>query len=259
MPAFASTASPRPLPDGVLSPRRALAVLAATLLVLGLSACGGKGGSDPTGRADGKGGSEQLPAPTGTAGGVTGMPTAPGPGHVGPPTEEMAEGVVLDENGNPLPPALGPDGEPLDPATLPAAAMPPGAEDALPLPPEPTPEDAVAVVRDYYAALNGGDFPRAHAMWADEGRASGQSATQFAAGFADATGISVEVMPPGRIDAGAGQRHIEVPVAYTVTLRDGSLRRYVGAYTLRRTVVDGASAEQRAWRIGSADIRQLDR
>jgi len=31
----------------------------------------------------------------------------------------------------------------------------------------------------------------------------------------------------------------------------------VGAYTLRRAVVDGAGAEQRAWRIASADLREV--
>lgn len=229
---------------------------AAVLLSLALAACGDKPDGSTAQRSDGSAGSEQLPAPAGTTGGVTGMPATPGPGHVGPPSPEMAEGVALDADGNPLPPTLGPDGQPLDPATLPPGTPLP----ELPADPtEPTPEQAVALVRDYYAAINAGDFARAHAMWADGGRASGQSPTQFAQGFTDTTGISVEVMPPGPIEAAAGSRYLEVPVAYTVTLRDGSQRRYVGAYTLRRAVVDGATPEQRAWHIGLADIRQLDR
>jgi hypothetical protein len=249
MPAADST-SASVSPDFPSLPRMA----AAFALCVFLAACGGKGDDPSAPSADGSPGSTQLPTPAGVNGGVTGMPATPGPGHVGPPSPEMAEGVVLDENGNPVPPQLGPDGQPLDPATVPTEPT----ADTL-LPPEPTPEDASSVIREYYGALNSGDFARAHALWADGGRASGQSATQFAAGFTDTTGISVEIMPPGRVDAGAGQRHIEVPVAYTVTLRDGTLRRYVGAYTLRRTVVDGATPDQRAWRISSADIRQLDR
>ena len=249
------------MPASVSTPRRPLSLpglCLALLLPLGLAACGdkAKGGTAPV-ADDGTPGGQPLPAPESAKGSVTGMPAAPGPGHVGPPTPEMAEEVELDENGNPIvpPPQLGPDGQPLDPASIPTVAP----IDPASLPAEPSPEDAVRVVRDYYAAINGGDFARAYALWAEDGRASGQSATQFATGFADTTGISIEVMPPGRVDAGAGQRHVEVPIAFTVTQRDGSQRRYIGGYTLRRTVVDGATAEQRAWRIDSADIRQVER
>ncbi|MGH8078899.1 MAG: hypothetical protein ACREPE_16495, partial [Lysobacter sp.] len=91
----------------------------------------------------------------------------------------------------------------------------------------------------------------------DGGRATGQSPQQFANGFADTSGVSVEVMAPGRVDAAAGSRHIEVPVALTATQDDGSQRKYVGAYMLRRAVVDGATPEQRSWRIASADLREV--
>ena len=86
---------------------------------------------------------------------------------------------------------------------------------------------------------------------------SGQSAAQFAAGFADTSGVSVEIGEPGRIDAGAGQRHIEVPVSLTARHADGSEQRFRGRYVLQRTVVDGASADQRAWRIGSASLGEV--
>jgi hypothetical protein len=245
----------------IVPTRSALAFLPglclALTLSLGLAACGdnAKDGTTPV-ADDGTPGGQPLPAPAGSKGSITGMPDAPGPGHVGPPTPDMAQTVELDENGNPIaPPQLGPDGQPLDPASLPAEAP----IDTASLPAEPTPDEAARVVRDYYAAINSGDFARAYALWADGGRASGQSATQFAAGFADTTGISIEVMPPGRVDAGAGQRHIEVPIAFTVTQRDGSQHRYIGGYVLRRSVVDGASTEQRAWRIDSADLRQVER
>ena len=194
-------------------------------------------GDDDTRRtARHAGSTEQLPAPAGTAGGVTGMPDRPGPGHVGPPVAEQEE-VMLDENGNPLlPDATGEDGE--------AVAT------------EPTPEDAVAVLREYYAAINRGDFNRAYALWSDDGRASGQSPEQFAAGFVDTTGVSVDIHPPGEVDAAAGSRYIEIPVSIVATQRDGSQRRYAGAYTLRRAVVDGATPEQRAWRVGSVDLQE---
>ena len=209
-----------------------------------LAACGG---SDDAQQSAARGASgEQLPTPADASGGVTGMPDKPGPGPVGVPSPAPTE-VPLDEYGNPVLPESAPGEGPL------ATADVPGADVAG----EPAPDDAVAVIRDYYAAINRGDFSKAYALWSDDGRASGQSPQQFAAGFAETTGVSVEVMPPGRVDAAAGSRFVEVPVAITATQRDGSQRKYVGAYVLRRAVADGATPEQRAWRIGSADIREV--
>lgn len=210
-------------------------VLLSTALLL--VACG-KDGTQPNAVGDDGKPLEELPAPQGKRGGVTGMPDRPGPGPVGPPTPEAAA-VPLDTEGNPLLPEAVP-GE-----TSPAAADTSG---------ETSPAEATAVIRDYYAAINRGDFASAHALWADGGRASGQSAQQFAAGFTDTTGVSVELMPPTRVDAAAGSRVVEVPVALTATLRDGSQRRYVGAYVVRQA---DAGDEQHAWRIASADIREV--
>lgn len=208
---------------------RIYSIAALLLSALLLSACG----NDETRRAAADGSStEQLPAPAGAAGGVTGMPAQPGPGPVGPPVAEQPE-VPMDENGNPLLPE---------------------ANEAGTVATEPTTEDAVAVVRDYYGAINSGDFGRAYALWSDGGRASGQSPQQFASGFADTTGVSVEMQAPGEVDAAAGSRYIEIPVTITATHRDGSQHRYSGKYVLRRAVVDGATEEQRAWRIASADL-----
>jgi hypothetical protein len=204
-------------------------LLLATLLP---AACGG---DDTKKSAAGGGTVEQLPTPAGTTGGVTGMPARPGPGPIGAPVAEPAD-VPLDADGNPI---------------LPDAA--PGETTAG----EPTPDDAVAVIRDYYAAINSGDFGRAYALWSDEGRASGQSPAQFAAGLADTTGVSVEMQAPGNVDAAAGSRYIGIPVTLVATQRDGSERRFSGRYTRRRAVVDGATPEQRAWRIASADLREV--
>ena len=203
-------------------------LLLATLLA---SACG-KDERQRTGQ--GSDPAAQLPAPTGATGGVTGMPDRPGPGPVGPPVAQQPE-VPLDENGNPL---------------LPEAA--PGDVGAA----EPSTDDATNLVRDYYAAINSGDFGRAYALWSDGGGASGQSLQQFAAGFADTTGVSVDMQPAHDVEAAAGSRYVQVPVAIVATQRDGSQRRYTGSYTLRRSVVDGATPEQRAWRIGAADLRE---
>ncbi|QNP41136.1 Cif family virulence factor [Lysobacter solisilvae (ex Woo and Kim 2020)] len=205
----------------------------ATLLLstLLLAACGGGDAKKTT--ADG-GTVEQLPTPTGAAGGVTGMPARPGPGPIGAPVAEQPE-VALDADGNPI---------------LPEAAQGEATAD------EPSPDDAVAVIRDYYAAINSGDFGRAYALWSDDGRASGQSPAQFAAGFGDTTGVSVEMQAPGSVEAAAGSRYIEIPVTLVAAQRDGGQRRFSGRYTLRRAVVDGATAEQRAWRIASANLQE---
>ena len=115
----------------------------------------------------------------------------------------------------------------------------------------------MAVVRDYYAAINARDYARAYAIWSDSGRASGQIAAAVRRRIRRYHRRFGRDLAPGAVDAAAGSRYIEVPVAMTATVADGSQRKFVGAYTLRRAVVDGASAEQRAWRIGSADIREV--
>lgn len=221
----------------------------ALIATLSLAACGGKQPAPGDAAQDAAG--RTLPAPEGAArGGITGMPDRPGPGQVGAPPQTPP--LLLDENGNPLP-ATAETPPPADATATPA----PADNGAVPVASEPGSDDAVAVVRDYYAAINARNFDHAYALWSDGGRASGQDARQFADGFAQTAGVSIELGPPGPVDAGAGQRHIEIPLAIAATQRDGSQRRYVGAYVLRRAVVDGASAEQRAWRIGSADIREV--
>lgn len=203
---------------------------AALTLALLASACGEKPAHPRA--APGSEPADPLPVPAGAAGGVTGMPDAPGPGPIGPPVPEAPE-LPLDADGNPVLPE--PAGEPAPPA-------------------EPAPADAAAVVGAYYDAINRGDFARAYALWSDNGRATGKSLEQFAAGFAPVTGVAVELHAPGPIDATAGTHYIEVPVTATATHRDGSLHRYTGKYVLRRAVVDGTTPEQRQWRIASADL-----
>lgn len=219
--------------------------LAIVLALCGaLAACADKApGNNTPGSED----ADALPVPENGGGSVTGMPDKPGPGQVGPP-QAATEPVALDEQGNPVLP----DGT-VDPAEVPIDAATATTDAAT----EPTAQDAVAVIRDYYAAINRRDFAHAHALWSDGGRASGQDVQQFGDGFADTQGVSVEILAPGAVDAAAGSRYIEVPVALTATHTDGRQQRFVGAYTLRRAVVDGATAEQRAWRIGTADLREV--
>lgn len=229
-----STASNRSVPALAL-------VLACAALLAG---CGGKPAADD-GQAQAQG--ESLPKPEQSADSVTGMSSKPGPGEVPltgeppPPPAEPAAPVDL------LNPETGllPGG---------AAAAGDGAQAA---PVEPTAQDAAVVIADYYAAIDAGSYARAYALWSDGGHASKQTPQQFADGFADTAHVVVTLGDPTGEDAGAGQRYIQVPVAIIATRKDGSVHRYDGSYTLHRTVVDGATEEQRAWRIASADLREL--
>lgn len=228
-------------------------------LSLLLCACGNdgdrtarQGGGDPA--------SEGLPQPAGTAGSVTGMPDDPGPGpaETPPAGDALADEFAIGPDGLPLPPdaieALDP-AVVVDPAAGPVAVPPDPGSAPIAAPDEPGPGDAVAVVRAYYGAINAADYAVAHALWA--AGASGQSLDQFARGFGDTASVVVDVASPGRIEGAAGSRYIEVPVAVEARQRDGGVRRFVGAYTLRRSVVDGATEAQRQWRIASADIREV--
>ena len=74
------------------------------------------------------------------------MPDAPGPGQVGPESMELPSDTPIASDGS---------------VVLPAEATVDDAGISLPSPgseSEPTPEDAVALVRDYYAAINGGEL-----------------------------------------------------------------------------------------------------
>jgi hypothetical protein len=254
-------------------PRALLPLAVAPLLVLLAAGCGDKEGEVARDRTQAAG-EESLPAPERTAGSVTGMPGAGDPRDslAPPPGAAVADAEPrFDDAGNPLSsPAL-----PIDPATLPLPGAEPGALSADASAPGlssdpatasaagsaqadgPGPAEAVAVLKAYYESINAGSYGRAYSLWSGGGSASGQSPQQFADGFAETSGMSVEIMAPGEVGAAAGSRYIEVPVAVSATRSDGSVRRYVGNYTLRRAVADGASAEQQSWRIASADLREV--
>jgi hypothetical protein len=115
--------------------------------------------------------------------------------------------------------------------------------------------DAVAVIDDYYRAINARDFERAYRAWGDSGP-PGQTLDQFIAGFADTQSVDVKTGAPSRVEGAAGSRYVTVPVTIVATTRDGATQRFEGTYSLRRSVVDGATAAQRAWHIHRAEIRR---
>ena len=117
-------------------------------------------------------------------------------------------------------------------------------------------QGAANVVQTYYAHLEQGEFRKAWLLWGGRGEASGMTAQAFAASFGKYSEYHANIGAPGEIDAGAGQRYVTVPVQVYGRLKEGNRPFYMlGSVTLHRTEVDGASAEQRSWRIRSADIK----
>ena len=116
---------------------------------------------------------------------------------------------------------------------------------------------ALQVVRSYYDAIRERRYRDAYELWTSNGAASGKSLEEFQAGFSNTAAVEVSVANPGPMGAAAGSRYLDVPVRINARLRDGTLQEFSGTYTLRRSVVDGATAEQRAWRIYSAKIPRL--
>lgn len=116
---------------------------------------------------------------------------------------------------------------------------------------------ATALVRGYYAAISHGDYERAYRLWSDEGAASGQTLEEFRKGFADTKSAEVEIGTPSETEGAAGSRYITIPVVIRAVTKSGAAQRFEGEYVLRRSVVDGATEEQRNWRIHSAKIREV--
>lgn len=149
---------------------------------------------------------------------------------------------------------------PVTPATtLPAGEGIPGVSAPLPAPSptgEPGAAEAAQVVRDYFAAIGDKRYGDAWRLWQGGGQASGMSQAAFAESFAKYAEYRATIGTPGRIDAGAGQRYIQIPVEVSGKLRDGTSVSMAGPVTLHRSGdIDGATAEQRAWRISDSGVK----
>ena len=230
-------------------------LLALLLLACVTTGCGRDG--DATGAA-GEGlaaNGDTLPKPEPGAGSVTGLPgsragaaadidLARGAADDSPESDAEDTGMGIDMEPVEEIEAVAEAGDGNESAPPPGAAEPPGA-------------DAAAVVRNYYGAIAGGQYDRAYRFWSDGGRSSGQTEDEFEAGFAQTAAVTVQTGAPGRVEGAAGSRYVTIPVTINAVDDEGDAHRYQGTYTLRRAVVDGASAEQRDWRIESADLREV--
>ena len=110
-------------------------------------------------------------------------------------------------------------------------------------------------VRRYYSAINSRAYGDAYRLWSQSGKASGKSEPDFAAGFAKTESVNISIGDSVSIEGAAGSQYATVPVVIDATLTDGKHQHFVGTYTLRRSMVDGATPEQRRWRIYSATVK----
>ena len=111
------------------------------------------------------------------------------------------------------------------------------------------------IVRRYYSAINSRSYRDAYLLWSQSGKASGKSEADFAAGFARTASVNISIGDSVSIEGAAGSQYATVPVVIDATLSDGKQQHFVGTYTLRRSMVDGATPEQRQWRIYSATLK----
>lgn len=181
---------------------------------------------------------EPLPTPGAVTGSITGMPE---PG-MAPPAQAIvvAPGDQADPGG----------------VMIPGEAAPEPESPAAPAMAEPSVEAAVAVLRQYYAAINSRDFATAESLWDAGGRGIEGSVAMFAGGFDGIDGVSVQLGAPGQLEAAPGSHYVTIPVIVEARHADGTLRRYGGTYTLR---ADAEGGQRGAWRIASSGLQERPR
>ncbi len=119
-------------------------------------------------------------------------------------------------------------------------------------------EDAVSVIQGYYNALDRRDYEQAYRAWQDNGSASRQTFEAFKNGFSDTASTQVKIGEPSEVEGAAGSQYVTVPVTLTATTRNQTVQHFKGTYVLRRSLVDGTSADQRSWHIYSAKLAQTE-
>jgi hypothetical protein len=113
---------------------------------------------------------------------------------------------------------------------------------------------AEEVVRAYYAAINDRDYQRAYDAWGADGPPGRPTVRAFASGFARTDSVNVVLGAPGRIEGAAGSRYVSIPVRVRAFEHGIGLREYVGSYVVRRSVVPGSDAANRAWHLYTARL-----
>jgi hypothetical protein len=112
------------------------------------------------------------------------------------------------------------------------------------------------VIRRYYDAIQRRQYDTAYALWGQSGKASGKTRGEFASGFAGTVRTNAMIGDSVRVEGAAGSQYATIPVTVDAVLRNGTRQHFVGTYTVRRAMVDGATPEQRRWHIYSAHLQQ---
>ena len=117
-------------------------------------------------------------------------------------------------------------------------------------------QGAANVVQTYFGLLSARRFVDARALWRSGAEGAGRDPADFAAGFDRYSEYHANVGAPGRIDAGAGQRDVTVPVQVYARLKADRAPAYaIGTVTLHRSGdIDGATAEQKRWKIAKVAL-----
>ena len=117
-----------------------------------------------------------------------------------------------------------------------------------------TPQDAVALIRAYYQAINRNRFQDAYEMWEGKGAASGKSYITFLNEHAQPVRFDASPGPPGAVVVSGTTQMITVPVQIAATLTQKT-DRYGGTITLRRSMERSAAADLRRWHIYKTDLK----
>ncbi|KAB8144334.1 nuclear transport factor 2 family protein [Chloroflexia bacterium SDU3-3] len=133
-------------------------------------------------------------------------------------------------------------------ATQPSATLAPAATQAQPTAAAASSaQQAAEIIARYYQAIGQRQYAQAYPLWAEGGAASGQSAEQFAQGFAQTAGVQLAL---GEASAQGQEASVPVTITSVENLSGGAqeVRQYSGAYTLRQ--------DAGGWKITSASIQQ---
>jgi hypothetical protein len=106
-----------------------------------------------------------------------------------------------------------------------------------------------AVVLRFYEALDARRYADAYRIWPRAGQASERTQAAFVAQFDSVRRVRATVTDSVRLEGAAGSQYATVPVEVDATTASGATRHCALTFTVRRAMVDGATPEQRAWRI----------
>ena len=116
-------------------------------------------------------------------------------------------------------------------------------------------QGAGQVLQTYFALIEQGKYAEAYKLWSDGGKATGETAGQFAKSFEAYREIHANIGGPGDMEGAAGSSYVDYPVQLYGRTKDGKEFNSRGTMTLRRVNdVPGSTAEQRSWHIYKSDF-----